>query len=84
MTMDTCINKLRKGKKVKARSWKSLIVTGIFTHNDEEIITATDSKAMIYYFTVPEFRNRFSKIKNWKIVSTTEWKNFYEKLKLLK
>ena len=84
MTMDTCINKLRKGKKVKARSWKSLIITGIFTHNDEEIITATDSKAMIYYFTVSEFRNRFSKIKNWKIVSSTEWKNFYEKLKMLK
>lgn len=84
MTMDTCINKLREGRKVKARSWKSLIITGVFTHNDEEIITATDSKAMIYYFTVPEFRNRFSKIKNWKTVSSTEWKNFYEKLKMLK
>ena len=84
MTMDTCINKLREGRKVKARSWKSFIITGIFTHNDEEIITATDSKAMTYYFTVPEFRNRFSKIKNWKIVSSTEWKNFYEKLKMLK
>ena len=84
MTMETCISKLKQGKKIKASSWKALIVTGIFTHNDEEIITATDSRAMIYYFTVPEFRTRFSKIKNWKIVSSTEWKSFYEKLKTLK
>lgn len=84
MTITSAINKLKAGKKIKAKLWKSLIITGIFTHNDEEIITATDSKAMIYYFTVPEFRSRFSKIKNWKTVSCTEWNSFYEKLKLLK
>lgn len=75
MKIENVINELKKGKMLKHATWESLIIEGI----SDEILTMSDKKGYLYYFSEKEFIERFGKFKeNWKIVSKKEFEKHIE------
>lgn len=78
MKIENVINELKKGKMLKHATWESLIIEGI----SDGILTMSDNRGLIYYFSEEEFMERFGKFKeNWKILSEKEFKKHIEDIK---
>lgn len=74
MTFKQAIEEIKKGNKVKHKSWDSLIVEGVYGN----VVNLTDDRGYPYYFELDDFLKRFGKFKNgWVIVSDDEYKEFF-------
>ena len=77
MKIENVIKELKKGKMLKHATWESLIIEGI----SDGILTMSDNRGFIYYFSEEEFMERFGKFKeNWKILSEKEFKKHIENI----
>lgn len=75
MKIENVINELKKGKMLKHATWNDLIIEGI----SDGILTMSDKRGYLYYFSEEEFMERFGKFKkNWKILSEKEFKKHIE------
>lgn len=73
MTFKQAIEEIKKGNKVKHKSWDSLIVEGVYGN----VVNLTDDRGYPYYFELDDFLKRFGKFKNgWVYVSSEEYKEF--------
>lgn len=75
MKFENVIKELKKGKMLKHATWESLIIEEI----SDGILTMSDNRGFIYYFSEEEFIERCGKFKeNWKILSEKEFKKHIE------
>lgn len=73
MTFKQAVEEIKKGNKVKHKSWDSLIVDSFCSN----IVNLTDDRGYPYYFELNDFLKRFGKLKNgWVLVSSEEYKEF--------
>lgn len=78
MKIENVINELKKEKMVKHSTWDDLIIEYI---SESGILTMSDKKGYLYYFSEKEFLERFGKFKNnWKIVSKKEFEKHIENI----
>ena len=74
MTFKQAVEEIKKGNKVKHKSWNSLMVEGFYSNT----VNLTDDRDYLYYFKLDDFLKRFGKFKNgWVLVSDDEYKNFF-------
>lgn len=79
MKLEKALENLKERKKIRHNTWNSLIVEELMSDN---IITASDNRGYVYYFSVEEFKERFGKLKkDWKIVSEKEYANHTDPIK---
>ena len=79
MKIENVIKELKKGKMLKHSTWNSLIIEGI---SENGILTMSDNRGLLYYFSEEEFMERFGKFKeNWKIISEKEFEKHIENIK---
>lgn len=79
MKLEKALEILKERKKIRHNTWDSLIVEELMSNN---IITASDNRGYIYYFSVEEFKERFGKFKkDWKIVSEKEYADHTDPVK---
>ena len=79
MKIENVIKELKKEKMVKHSTWNDLIIEYI---SKSGILTMSDKKGFIYYFSEEEFLERFGKFKeNWKTVSKKEFEKHIEDIK---
>lgn len=73
MTFKQAIEEIKKGNKVKHKSWDSLMVEGFYSNT----VNLTDNRGWPYYFELDDFFKRFEKFKNgWVLVSIEEYIEF--------
>lgn len=73
MTFKQAVEEIKKGNKVKHKSWDSLIVEDYCSNT----ISLTDNRGWPYYFELDDFLKRFKKFKNgWVLVSIEEYIEF--------
>ena len=73
MTFKQAIEEIKKGNKIKHKSWDSLMVEGFYSNT----VNLTDNRGWPYYFELDDFLKRFGKLKNgWVLVSIKEYKEF--------
>ncbi|WP_314346984.1 hypothetical protein [Fusobacterium massiliense] len=73
MTFKQAVAEIKKGNKVKHKSWNSLMVEGFYSNT----VNLTDDRGYPYYFELDDFLKRFGKFKNgWVLVSIEEYKEF--------
>lgn len=73
MTFKQAVEEIKKGNKVKHKSWDSLIVNSFCSN----IVNLTDDRGYLYYFELDDFLKRFRKLKNdWVLVSIEEYIEF--------
>ena len=78
MKIENVINELKKGKMLKHATWNDLIIEGI----SDGILTMSDKRGYLYYFSEEEFMERFGKFKkNWKILSEKEFEKHIQDIK---
>lgn len=76
MKFENVVKELEKGKMLKHTTWNDLIIEYI---SESGILTMSDKKGYLYYFSEEEFIERFGKFKeNWKILSEKEFKKHIE------
>lgn len=76
MTIKEALEEIKKGKKVKHKSWTSIMVSGFY----KDLIYLDDDRGNPYYFELDEFERRFTDLKdNWELVSDEEYKEFCER-----
>ena len=74
MTFKQAVEEIKKGNKVKHKSWDSLMVTE-FSNN---IVCLEDERSYYYPYDLEDFNKTFMKLKNgWVLVSDDEYKNFF-------
>ena len=74
MTFKQAIEEIKRGNKVKHKSWDSLMVEGFYSNT----VNLTDNRGWPYYFDLDDFLKRFGKFKNgWVLVSDDEYKIFF-------
>ena len=74
MTFKQAVEEIKKGNKVKHKSWDSLMVTE-FSNN---IVCLEDERSYYYPYDLEDFKRTFMKFKNgWVLVSDDEYKNFF-------
>ena len=56
MKIENVIKELKKGKMLKHSAWNSLIIEGI---SENGILTMSDNRGLLYYFSEEEFMKRF-------------------------
>ena len=79
MKFENVVKELEKGKILKHATWNDLIIEYI---SESGILTMSDKKGYLYYFSEEEFIERFGKFKeNWKILSEKEFKKHIEDIK---
>jgi hypothetical protein len=79
MKIENVIKELKKGKMLKHDTWNDLIIEYI---SESEILTMSDKRGYLYYFSEEEFIERFGKFKeNWKILSEKEFEKHIEDIK---
>lgn len=79
MKFENVVKELEKGKMLKHATWNDLIIEYI---SESRILTMSDKKGYLYYFSEEEFIERFEKFKeNWKIVSKKEFEKHIEDIK---
>ena len=79
MKFEKVLEILKERKKIRHNTWDSLIVEELMSDN---IITASDNRGYVYYFSVEEFKERFGKLKkDWKIVSEKEYADHTDPIK---
>lgn len=73
MTFKQAVEEIKKGNKVKHKSWDSLMVEGFYSNT----VNLTDNRGYPYYFELDDFLKRFGKFKNsWVLVSDVEYIEF--------
>lgn len=73
MTFKQAVEEIKKGNKVKHKSWDSLMVEGFYSNT----VNLTDNRGWPYYFELDDFLKRFGKFKNgWVLVSIEEYIKF--------
>ena len=73
MTFKQAVEEIKKGNKVKHKSWNSLMVEGFYSNT----VNFADDRGYPYYFKLDDFLKRFGKFKNgWVLVSIEEYKEF--------
>lgn len=73
MNFKKALEEIKKGNKVKHKSWTSLIVSGFYNN----MIYFDDDRGYLYYFEPKEFERRFVNLKDgWVLVSDEEYKEF--------
>ena len=73
MTFKQAVEEIKKGNKVKHKSWDSLMVEGFYSNT----VNLTDNRGWPYYFELDDFLKRFGKFKNgWVLVSIEEYIEF--------
>ena len=73
MTFKQAVEEIKKGNKVKHKSWDSLMVEGFYSNT----VNLTDNRGWTYYFELDDFLKRFGKFKNgWILVSIEEYIEF--------
>ena len=78
MKLDKALKLLKENKKIRHKTWDSLIIEEL----TGKIIVASDNRGYIYYFQIEDFKERFGKLKeNWKIVDEKEYANHTDPLK---
>ena len=76
MKFENVVKELEKGKMLKHATWNDLIIEYI---SESGILTMSDKRRYLYYFSEEEFMERFGKFKeNWKILSEKEFKKHIE------
>lgn len=76
MTFKQAVEEIKKGNKVKHKSWNNLMVDGFYTNTT---VSLTDDRGYPYYFELNDFLKRFGKLKNgWVLVSDDEYKEFFQ------
>ena len=79
MKFENVVKELEKGKMLKHATWNDLIIEYI---SESGILTMSDKRGYLYYFSEEEFMERFGKFKeNWKILSEKEFKKHIEDIK---
>jgi hypothetical protein len=79
MKIENVIKELKKGKMLKHDTWNDLIIEYI---SESGILTMSDKRGYLYYFSEEEFIERFGKFKeNWKILSEKEFEKHIEDIK---
>ena len=79
MELEKALEILKERKKIRHNTCNSLIVEELMSNN---IITASDNRGYVYYFSVEEFKERFGKLKkDWKIVSEKEYADHTDPVK---
>lgn len=79
MKIENVIKELKKGKMLKHDTWNDLIIEYI---SESGILTMSDKRGYLYYFSEKEFIERFGKFKeNWKILSEKEFEKHIEDIK---
>lgn len=80
MTFKQAIEEIKKGNKVKHKSWDSLIVEGVYGN----VVNLTDDRGYPYYFELDDFLKRFGKFKNgWVLVSIKEYIEFLQQFEVV-
>ena len=75
MTFEEIIKEIKLGKKVKHKTWDTLIIEGY--HNHLEVFMCVSDTNEIYYFKDNDFIERFGKFeKDWVIISDAEYIDF--------
>lgn len=75
MTFEQAIEEIKKGNKVKHKSWDSLMVTE-FSNN---IVCLEDKRSYYYPYDLEDFINNFMKLQNgWVLVNDKEYKEFFQ------
>ena len=73
MTFKQAVEEIKKGNKVKHKSWDSLMVESFCSNT----VNLTDNRGWPYYFELDDFLKRFGKFKNgWVLVSIEEYIEF--------
>ena len=81
MTFKQAVEEIKKGKKIKHKSWDSLIVDGFYGNTT---VSLTDDRGYPYYFELDDFLNRFGKFKNgWVLVSIKEYIEFLQQFEVV-
>lgn len=81
MTVKQAIAEIKKGNKVKHKSWDSLIVDGFYANTT---VSLTDNRGYPYYFDLDDFLKRFGKLKNgWVLVSSEEYIEFLQQFEVI-
>ena len=66
MTFEKAIEEIKKGKKIKHESWRSMIVEGF----SKSFINLRDEGGWLHYYTIQEFTTAFGNLKTgWIVVS---------------
>ena len=74
MTFKQAVEEIKKGNRVKHKSWDNLMVDGFYTNTTVSLI---DNRDYLYYFDLDDFLKRFGKLKNdWVLVSIEEYIEF--------
>ena len=74
MTFKQAVEEIKKGNKVKHKSWDSLMVTE-FSNN---IVCLEDKRSYYYPYDLEDFKKTFMKLKNgWVLVTDEEYKDFF-------
>jgi len=67
MTFEKTIEEIKKDKKVKHESWRSMIVEGF---SENFFINLRDEGGWLHYYTITEFTTAFGNLKTgWIVVS---------------
>ena len=75
MTFEKAVEEIKKGNKVKHKSWDSLMVTE-FSNN---IVCLEDKRSYYYPYDLEDFINNFMKLQNgWVLVNDKEYKEFFQ------
>lgn len=75
MTFKQAVEEIKKGNKVKHKSWNSLIITE-FANN---IVCLEDKRSYYYSYDLEDFINSFMKLENgWVFVNDKEYKEFFQ------
>lgn len=78
MTFEEIIKEIKLGKKVKHKTWDTLIIEGY--HNHLEVFMCVSDTNEIYYFKDNDFIERFGKFeKDWVIISDAEYIDFMDR-----
>lgn len=78
MTFKEIIKEIKLGKKVKHKTWDTLIIEGY--HNHLEVFMCVSNTNEIYYFKDNDFIERFGKFeKDWVIISDAEYIDFIDR-----
>ena len=74
MTFKQAVEEIKKGNKIKHKSWKNLMVTE-FSNN---IVCLEDERSYYYPYDFEDFNKTFMKFKNgWVLVTDEEYKDFF-------
>lgn len=74
MTFEKAVEEIKKGNKIKHKSWKNLMVTE-FANN---IVCLEDNRSYYYPYYLEDFKKTFMKLKNgWVLVTDEEYKDFF-------